>query len=132
MTTGSSRSTLHAKGAAVLLHRQRFTNQERLDTPVTDMQAIAIACDSNVPLDFRILAIHRLMDIASDLASDGNVLWGKIGATLQDEFHIGDIPLFVLVRFHKSVPFQGMRGWACAERHQRQQVIRRCHQEQAA
>ncbi len=63
-------------------------------------------------MDFRILAVHRLLDIVKTLnGADADRLWGKIGGILQTDFTVEQIPLMVLKRFI-NVPFTGMQGWA--------------------
>jgi hypothetical protein len=106
-------TTLRDAGSVLFIRRMRLSNQERVDQPMSETEALAIAGDSRVTFDFRVLSLHRLMDIARPLTGEcRDKLWGKIGATIQRDFDEETIPFQVMKRFKEQVPFAGMRDWA--------------------
>lgn len=109
----TTRNILCNGGSVLFLRRTRLSNQERMDTPMTEVEALAIAHDNRVSIDFRILALHRLMDIAHPLRGEqSDKLWGQIGATMQNDFEVASIPFAVMKHFKERVPFKGMQCWA--------------------
>ena len=111
MTESQSRRTLCASGAVLFARRMRLTNQERADMPMTQVEAIAIARDAKVGIDFRLLAIHRLMDIAASY-SESTDLWSEIRSALFFSFLPEEIPTGIFLRFHNLVPVDWMKDWA--------------------
>jgi|GEM_PF-4190257 len=59
-----TKGTLKASAAALYLVRSRMSNQERIDNPLTEEQAMCLFLEETVPLDTRRLCAHKLLDIA--------------------------------------------------------------------
>jgi hypothetical protein len=92
--------------------RKTFTNQERVDRPLSLNEAWTIARTKT----FRGFGLGALMDIAS--ATKDDKLWAAIGAFMQDEVPVEELPGYELERFGKICPLKGMARWSTMQWHQ--------------
>ena len=74
---------LHASVTAILVARGKMTNIERIERPLGEDHAAALLLDATVMRDTRILAAHRLLDIAIE-KKDAGVL-DRVGKALLDD-----------------------------------------------
>lgn len=110
MTT--TRSTLNETGFDLHVRRMRLTNQERAEMLLNETEALAIARDCRVPVDHRILSLHRLLEIAFTKAiADGECLLVEIGACMQETFEKGILPTRLLRMVANSTQSMELREW---------------------